>query len=414
MKTKPIEIPKRQVMEAYRLVKSNSGSAGVDGQSLDAFSQDMENNLYQLWNRLSSGSYFPPAVKGVPIPKRAGGTRLLGVPTVTDRIAQMVVKLQVEPLLEPLFLEDSYGYRPNKSALDAVGVTRTRCWANDWVLEFDIKGLFDNIPHSLLLKALRKHVECRWSLLYIERWLRAPMCLPDGSHVVRDRGVPQGGVISPLMSNLFLHYVFDVWMTKYHPQRQWCRYADDGLVHCTSFSEAQRLLGSLSARFRECGLELHPTKTKIVYCKDSNRRETYPVTAFDFLGFTFRGRSSKNRSGHLFISFSPAISTEARKAMTRRIRRSRMRHMADRSIEDLARIFNPALRGWLNYYGRYCPSALYPFLRSFNRALVSWAMRKYRRFHRKRTRAGQFMEGLAASRPDLFVHWRRGMTGVFV
>lgn len=414
MKAKPFEIPKRQVMQAYRLVKANSGSSGVDGQSLGDFESDLKNNLYRLWNRLSSGSYFPPAVKGVPIPKKSGGERMLGVPTVTDRIAQMVVKLQIEPDVEPHFLKDSYGYRPNKSALDAVGVTRSRCWKYDWVLEFDIRGLFDNIPRDLLLRAVRKHVSCSWALLYVERWLTAPMCLPDGNTIQRDKGVPQGGVISPILSNLFLHYVFDVWMSKYHSDIPWCRYADDGLAHCSSLDEATQLHRALSDRFAECGLELHPVKTKIVYCRDRNRRGSFPVKAFDFLGFTFRGRSSKNRVGKLFSSFSPAVSVEARKAMVRRIRRSRMRHRVDRSIEDLAKEFNPVLQGWINYYGRYCPSALYPFFRSFNRALVSWVMRKYRRFHRRKTGAGKFMQRIAESRPELFAHWRHGMTGVFV
>lgn len=414
MKTKPFEISKRQVMQAYRLVKANAGSAGVDDQSLGDFESDLKNNLYRLWNRLSSGTYFPPAVKGVYIPKKAGGERLLGVPTVTDRIAQMIVKLQIEPNVEPHFLKDSYGYRPNKSALDAVGVTRGRCWKYDWVLEFDIKGLFDNIPHDLLLKAVRKHASCSWALLYVERWLTAPMLLPDGNTIERNMGVPQGGVVSPILSNLFLHYVFDVWMSKYHLDIPWCRYADDGLAHCSSLYEAKQLHEALSVRFAECGLELHPLKTKIVYCKDSNRRGSYSVNSFDFLGYTFRGRSSKNRSGKLFLSFSPAVSVEARKAMVRRIRRSRMRHRADRSIEDLAKEFNPVLQGWINYYGRYSPSALYPFFRSFNRALVSWVMRKYRRFHRKKTNAGKFMQRIAENRPELFAHWRYGMTGVFV
>ena len=414
MKTKPFEISKRQVMQAYQLVKANAGSAGVDGQSLDDFESDLKNNLYRLWNRLSSGTYFPPAVKGVTIPKKSGGERMLGVPTVTDRIAQMVVKLQIEPNIERHFLEDSYGYRPNKSALDAVGVIRSRCWKYDWILEFDIKGLFDNIPHDLLLMAVRKHVTCSWSLLYLERWLTAPMRLPDGNTIQRSMGVPQGGVVSPVLSNLFLHYVFDVWMSKHHPHIPWCRYADDGLAHCSSLYEAKQLHKLLSDRFIECGLELHPVKTKIVYCRDSNRRGAFPVKSFDFLGYTFRGRSSKNSAGELFVSFSPAISTEARKAMVRRIRRSRMRHRVDRSIEDLAREFNPVLQGWINYYGRFCPSALYPFFRSFNRALVSWVMRKYRRFHRRKTRAGKFLECIAENRPDLFAHWRHGMTGVFV
>jgi RNA-directed DNA polymerase len=210
------------------------------------------------------------------------------VPTVSDRIAQTVVKEHLEAILEPLFLPDSYGYRPKKSALDAVGITRTRCWKYDWVLEFDIKGLFDNIPHDKLLKAVRRHVKTKWVLLYIERWLKAPM-IKDGKRIERSSGTPQGGVISPILANLYLHYCFDVWMTRRHPDIPWCRYADDGLVHCRTEEEARTLTAELESRFRECGLEMHPTKSKIVYCKDSNRRGDYPTIHFDFLGFRFQG-----------------------------------------------------------------------------------------------------------------------------
>lgn len=411
--TKPYDISKLQVMQAYRLVKANAGSAGVDNQSLEDFEKELKNNLYKIWNRMSSGSYFPPAVKGVSIPKKSGGERLLGVPTVADRIAQMVVKLEIEPALEPHFLSDSYGYRPGKSALDAVGVTRKRCWQHDWVVEFDIKGLFDNIDHQLLMKAIRKHIRCKWAVLHIQRWLVAPMRLPDGSITARSQGVPQGGVVSPLLSNLFLHYVFDAWMQRYHPQIPWCRYADDGLLHCATEDQAWQLYAELGQRFSECGLEIHPEKSKIVYCKDSNRRGEYSTTAFDFLGYTFRGRSSKNRAGKLFVSFTPAVSKAALKSMRNMIRRSNLRNRADRSLEEIASTFNPALQGWINYYGRFCPSALYPFFRYFNHVLVAWAMRKYKRFRRRKTRAGQYLEGIAERNPTLFAHWRYGMTGVF-
>jgi RNA-directed DNA polymerase len=238
--TKQFVIPKQVVLRAYKLVKSSAGSAGVDKQTLDDFDKNRKDNLYKIWNRMSSGSYFPPPVKAVSIPKSSGnGTRVLGVPTVSDRIAQMVVRLTLEPLVEPHFLPDSFGYRPNKSALDAVGITRRRCWQYDWVLEFDIKGLFDNIPHDLLLKAVRKHTDVKWMLLYIERWLTAPMQQPDGSLQERRIGTPQGGVVSPILSNLFLHYVFDIWMKVHFKDMPWCRYADDGLVHCRSDSQAQ-------------------------------------------------------------------------------------------------------------------------------------------------------------------------------
>lgn len=221
--TTPFTISKQLVMQAYKRVKANAGAAGIDQQSLECFGKGLKNNLYKLWNRMSSGSYFPPPVKAVAIPKKTGGERILGVPTVADRIAQKVVKLTLEPEMDKHFHPDSYGYRPNKSALDAVGVTRQRCWQYDWVVEFDIKGLFDNIPHDLLMKAVRKHTDCKWSLLYIERWLKAPMQMPEGQATERTQGTPQGGVISPLLSHLFLHYVFDVWMSKRHSTLSWCR-----------------------------------------------------------------------------------------------------------------------------------------------------------------------------------------------
>ena len=242
---------------------------------------------------MSSGAYFPPPVRAVPIPKKSGGQRILGVPTVADRVAQTVVKQVIEPILDAVFLANSYGYRPGKSALDAVGVTRERCWKYDWVLEFDIKGLFDNIDHELLLRAVRKHVTCAWALLYIERWLTAPMLQEDGTMVERSRGTPQGGVVSPILANLFMHYAFDAWMARRFPDLPWCRYADDGLVHCRSETEAQTVREALAARLAECRLELHPTKTKIVYCKDHRRRDKYETVSFDFLGYCFRPRSVK-------------------------------------------------------------------------------------------------------------------------
>jgi RNA-directed DNA polymerase len=303
---KPFHIEKKRVCEAYKAVRSNRGAAGVDGQTLEQFDEDLGGNLYKTWNRMSSGSYFPPPVRAVSIPKKNGsGERVLGVPTVGDRIAQMVVKQLIEADLDPIFLPDSYGYRPRKSALDAVGITRQRCWKYDWVLEFDIRGLFDNLPHDLLLKAVRKHVKCEWALLYIERWLTAPM-VKDGMTIERTRGTPQGGVISPILSNLFLHYAFDLWMGRTHPDIPWCRYADDGLVHCRTEQGAQVLMADLQARLAACGLEMHPTKTKIVYCKDSNRKGNYPNVSFDFLGYCFRPRRAENaRTKQVFLQLSP-------------------------------------------------------------------------------------------------------------
>ena len=411
---KPFSIDKKRVYEAYKAVKSNAGSAGVDGQTIEQFEADLQNNLYKLWNRMSSGSYFPPPVRAVSIPKKTGGQRILGVPTVADRVAQMVVKQHIEPELDPVFLADSYGYRLRKSALDAVGVTRQRCWKYDWVLEFDIKGLFDNIDHELLLRAVRKHVTCIWALLYIERWLTAPMEHEDGTKAERKSGTPQGGVVSPILSNLFLHYTFDLWMARTHPDLPWCRYADDGLVHCRNEQEAQTLKAELQARLAECRLELHPAKTKIVYCKDRNRTGAYPNVQFDFLGYCFRPRMvRRSRDNKLFCGFNPAVSSSALKAMRTTIRELDFRHLTQLSLVDIARRLNPLLRGWIEYYGRYAPSALYPLLRYVNQTLLAWMMRKFKRFAAHKIRAGRFLERLARENADLFVHWRLGMTGTF-
>lgn len=348
--TKPFAIPKRLVFEAWKAVKANAGSAGVDKETIEDFERDLQDNLYRIWNRMSSGSYFPPPVKAVAIAKKTGGKRILGVPTVADRVAQMTVKRVLEPDLEPIFLPDSYGYRPGKSALDAVAVTRKRCWRYNWVLEFDIKGLFDNIDHQLLLRALAKHTKCRWVTLYIERWLTAPLQTADGSCVVRTRGTPQGGVVSPLLANLFLHYAFDAWMARTFPQAPWCRYADDGLVHCKTQAEAQAIMAALQARFAACDLEMHPDKTKIVYCKDGSRKEKHPITKFDFLGYTFRPRVVKNRKrDSLFVSFTPAVSSKALKAMRQTTRRLNYRNRTDLSLRDISRLHNPILRGWIAY-----------------------------------------------------------------
>ena len=412
--TKPFTIAKGLVYEAYKAVKANAGAAGVDRQTLEDFESDLKSNLYQIWNRMSSGSYFPPPVKAVAIPKKSGGERILGVPTVADRVAQMVVKQAIEPALEAKFLPDSYGYRPGRSALDAVGVTRERCWRYDWVLEFDIKGLFDNIDHALLRRALRKHVVCEWAMLYLGRGLTAPLQLADGTRVERTRGTPQGGVVSPVMANLFMHYAFDVWMRRTWPGTPWCRYADDGLVHCRTEHEAQAIKTALQARLQHCGLQMHPDKTKIVYCKDGQRKGTYPTTQFDFLGYTFRPRLVKNRKRNsMFVSFTPAVSNAALKSMRQTTRTLNYRNRTNLSLTDIARLHNPILRGWLEYYGRFYPSALYPVWRHFNRTLVAWAMKKFRRLTGRKIRASRFLQGLAAKCPYLFVHWQRGMVGEF-
>ena len=407
-KAKSFEIPKRAVWEAYKKVKANKGAAGIDEISIAEFEKDLGSNLYKLWNRMSSGSYFPPPVKAVAIPKKNGGTRILGVPTVADRTAQMVVKEHFEPKVEPLFLEDSYGYRPGKSAIDAVGVTRKRCWRYDWVLEFDIRGLFDNIDHELLLRAVRRHTDCRWEILYIERWLKAPFITEEGAVIEREKGTPQGDVISPVLANLFLHYAFDLWMKRRYSQNPWARYADDGRVHCRTREEAGKLREELMKRFVECKLELHPDKTRIVYCKDDDRRGDHPNISFDFLGYTFRPRRAKNKYGKYFVSFLPAVSDKAIKSMRRVIHDWRMHLKPDKSIEDLSRMFDPIVRGWINYYGHFYKSRLYIVLRYFNRCLVHWARRKYKRFNRHKRRAEYWLGRLARREPRLFAHWQMG------
>lgn len=409
---KPFNITKREVYEAYLQVRSNGGASGVDGVTLEQFETDLKGNLYKIWNRMSSGTYFPPPVRAVSIPKKSGGQRILGVPTVADRVAQTVVKRAVEPALDAVFLEDSYGYRPGKSALDAVGVTRERCWKYDWVLEFDIKGLFDNIDHALLLRAVRKHVTCAWALLYIERWLTVPMMQEDGTRVERTRGTPQGGVVSPILANLFMHYAFDTWMARTFPNLPWCRYADDGLVHCRSEKEAWALRDALAARLAKCGLEMHPTKTKVVYCRDHRRRRKYEEVSFDFLGYCFRPRSVKGHLQKMFCGFTPAVSKSALNAMREAIRGLHLRTRTEMTLDDIAREINPMVRGWIAYYGRYTRSALYPMARYINQTLAVWMKRKYKRFHRRLGRARLFLQKIARENRRLFVHWQIGDGGV--
>ena len=400
------------VSEAYRLVKENRGAGGVDGVELDGFEENLKRNLYKIWNRLSSGSYFPPPVKGVEIPKKNGGKRILGIPTIADRVAQMTVRLVFEPLVEKHFHKDSYGYRPYKSAKDAIGVTRRRCWKYDWVLEFDIKGLFDNIDHGLLMKAVRKHTNSQWSILYIERWLKADMIMPDGTVKKRTKGTPQGGVISPVLANQFLHYVFDKWLEIHYPNVEWCRYADDGLLHCRTLEEAEAFKDILGKRFKECGLEMHPEKTKIVYCKDGNRRKDYVITEFEFLGYTFRCRGAKSKYGKLFENFLPAVSKKAIKKMNAETRKRGFRNSTELELEEISRMYNAVLRGWFNYYGNYYPSAMAPVWRHFNKTLVMWVLRKYKKIKGK-MRATQFLEKVASENPKLFVHWEKGIVGAF-
>lgn len=405
---KPFRISKYVVWNAYLRVKANKSAAGVDGESISEFEKDLKNNLYKLWNRMSSGSYFPPPVRTVEIPKPDGRKRRLGIPTVSDRIAQMVVKLYLEPEVEPYFHPGSYGYRPGRSAIDAVGVARKRCWRYNWVLDLDIKGFFDNIDHDLMMRAVRHHTDCPWMILYIDRWLKAPARLPDDTLVERDRGTPQGGVISPLLANLFLHYAFDEWMRRNYPAIPFERYADDIVVHLKSEREAIWLKGLIEERLTQCKLELNPIKTKIVYCKDKDRRGRCENERFDFLGYTFRPRSSMNRYGICSVNFLPAVGDQAVREMRRTIRRWRLHRRSDLDLEDIARWINPIIRGWITYYGRFYKSALQPVFRQLNLVLSKWAMRKYKRLRNKKRRAAHWLGRVAGRWTNLFAHWQLG------
>ena len=407
-KAKPFCISKWVVWEAYKRVKANKGAAGVDEESIVDFEGDLKNNLYKIWNRMSSGSYFPPPVRTVEIDKRDGGQRRLGIPTVSDRVAQMVVKMYFEPKVEPHFHPGSYGYRPEKSALEAVGVAQLRCWRYNWVVDLDIRGFFDNIDHDLMVRAVRKHTDCKWILLYVERWLKAPAQMQDGTLVERNKGTPQGGVISPLLANLFLHYAFDKWMERELPTIPFERYADDVICHCVSEKQAKFVRDIVKRRLAECRLELHPEKTKIVYCKDANRPDDYPNEKFDFLGFTFRPRLAMNREGQCYVRFSPAVSNKASKSIRQTIRSWRLSRRSDKSLEDFARMFNPIIRGWINYYGSYYKSALRPIFDQLNRCLRKWAMRKYKKLRGRPRRARYWLGRIARRQPYLFAHWLWG------
>lgn len=407
---KPYEIPKQLVWEAYQRVKANRGAAGVDGESVVAFEKDLKGNLYKVWNRMSSGSYLPPPVRLVEIPKDNGSTRPLGIPTVADRVAQTVVQMVLEPVVEPVFHEDSYGYRRGRSALDAVSVARKRCWDADWVVDLDIKAFFDSIPHDLVERAVAHHTDLPWVRLYVARWLRAPVQRPDGTVEERMKGTPQGGVISPLLANLFLHYAFDLWMRRSFPGVRFERYADDAIVHCGSERQARAVLEAIRGRFEQCGLELHPLKTRIVYCKDDDRRWDFEHIKFDFLGYTFRPRRAKNRWGKYFVSFLPAISAKAAKAIRVTIRKWRMASTRNNQrLEDLARLTNPVVRGWMNYYGRFYRSQCVQVLRHLNEALAAWARRKYKRLRRRERASMHWLGRIARREPNLFVLWQLGM-----
>ena len=402
---KPFDILKWEVWEAYKKVKGNQGAPGVDGQTLEKFEEDLQGNLYKIWNRMSSGTYFPPAVLAVDIPKADGGVRTLGIPCVADRIAQTVVARHLEVRVEPIFHPDSYGYRPGRSALDAVQVCRTRCWKYDWVIDLDIRAFFDTVPWDLVLKAVGAHTDAPWVLLYVKRWLAAPLQHSNGVLVGRDRGTPQGSAVSPVLANLFMHYAFDQWLVREHPDVVFERYADDAVVHCTSENRAREVLAGIAGRMGELGLVLHPEKTGIVYCKDGKRSQKYERTEFTFLGYTFRPRASRDSHGVSFLAFLPAISKQALKRIGREVRHWRLHRQIYHTFGELARAINPIVSGWMQYYGRFYPSKLYPLLARINAYLVRWIRNKYRRYDSTRRGRKKLLE-ITLGYPRFFRHWQ--------
>ena len=384
-------------------------AAGVDEQSITEFEQNLEKNLYRVWNRLSSGSYFPPPVKAVEIPKAGGkGVRVLGVPTVADRVAQTVVRMYLEPQVEPVFHPDSYGYRPGKSALDAVGDVPAAVLAS---------GLGDRSGHPGVLRHRAPRPRAEGGRPPHRPALDPALCAAvasgaaataDGTLVARDRGTPQGSAISPLLANLFMHYAFDAWMVREFPAVQFERYCDDVVVHCRSELQAHQVRDAIAARLAQVGLELHPDKTRIVYCKDADRRGDHEVTSFTFLGYEFRPRLAKSKTGKHFVSFLPAVSTDAMKAMGREIRSWHLARRSDKSLDDLARMFNSIVQGWINYYGRFYKSKLLYFLRRLNQHLMRWARQKHKRLRRRERRAMGWLAEIARRSPRLFAHWRLG------
>ena len=403
---KSFDISKREVWEAWKRVRENKGAPGVDGCSIDDFEKDLKNNLYRVWNRMSSGSYFPPPVRAVEIPKpHGGGTRILGVPTVGDRVAQTVVARRLEAKVEPIFHPDSYGYRPGRSALHAVETCRTRCWKTDWVVDLDIQKFFDSVPWDLVVKAVEANTDLPWVVLYVKRWLQAPLQLANGTLQKRDRGTPQGSAVSPVLANLFLHYAFDAWMVREFPAVMFERYVDDAVVHCDSETQAHTVVAAIAERMEQVGLRLHPDKTKIVYCNDGMRRGSYEHTSFTFLGFTFQQRRVRGKNGRRFSSVNPAISKDALKRLGGEVRSWRLHLRTGRALAELAREINPIVRGWMQYYGAFYRSALYPLLSRINAYLVRWIRKKYKRLQ-GRKKAMECWRGITVRYPLMFAQWR--------
>lgn len=398
------------VWKAYKKVRSNQGGSGVDEIDMAEYDANRSKHLYKLWNRMASGSYFPPPVKEVEIGKKDGGIRKLGIPTISDRVGQMVVKEYLESRFEKIFSPHSYAYRPGKSAHQALESVRVNCRKSDWVIDLDIKGFFDNIDHGKLLKAVEKHVSEKWCIMYIQRWLQMPIQTKSGELVHKNgKGTPQGGVISPLLANLFLHYAMDKWLEQTHPTVKYVRYADDAVLHCKSKVQTDYVLRNLGKRMQDCGLELHPEKTKIVYCKDYRRQGTYENVKFDFLGYSFQPRSTVARGkGNLFLGFDCAVSISSKKQIVDKMRELEIPKLTHRSIVGVAQFLDPHIRGWINYYGKFRLSMLNPIFQLLNRKLVQWVRRRYKRYKTSINRAYAWLKRIRIQFPTLFYQWRLG------
>ena len=404
--SRSIPITKQMVWDAYRKVKSNKGSAGVDEETLIDFDAHLSKNLYKLWNRLSSGSYFPQPVKAVEIPKGNGGMRTLGIPTIADRIAQEVVKNYIEPRLEAVFVPSSYGYRPHKSAHDAIEQVRTNVRNYGWVIDMDIKSFFDEVDHDLLLKALSKHVTETWVMLYIKRWLASPVSRNGVLEHKVGKGTPQGGVISPLLANLYLHYVLDKWLEKYYPNVRFVRYADDVIVHCKTPQESHAVLKAITQRLQACGLRLSQEKTKITYCQDYRRQKCkdYPKS-FDFLGYTFKPMSKKSqRNSGVFLGFDCEMSRKARNRIVAGWRKSGFHRKSHTTLQNLAQQLNAQSRGLIRYFGVHSRWRLRSLFRHLDYRLAKWVKGKYKSITSYQ-KAYNYLRKIQNSYPNLFYHW---------
>lgn len=401
----------KHFLDAYEKVRKNKGGAGVDGQTLADFAERLVDNLHILWNRVTSGSYQPAAVKRKGIPKGDGRIRYLGIPTVGDRIVQQVIKNRIEYILEAEFMDCSHGYRPGRSPHDALQVVRLGVRQTSWVIDLDVAKFFDELPHDLLRKALDRHITDKPTRDLIDRWLEAPHQTEEGDlHYPKGVGTPQGGVVSPLLSNLFLHYTLDKWMAINRPEEKLVRYADDAIVLCHSRTRAELVKRLIDERFKECGLRLHPEKTKIVFCQRWNNTSSHEEKSFDFLGFRFKPCLKKGKDGKLFTSFDGAMSPSKKKSKIADFRSMKFHLWTTTTLEEIAEVLNPILRGILNYYGRFNKHGMESVMMAVNDRLCKWASRKYRKVGKSIHRVRKWLRVEADRRPDLFAHWSWGFT----